>query len=320
VKGLLFVLALAACGSSSSEELHVVARNLPVALTSVWGTSANDVYAVGGNGTVYHYDGAAWTKLPTNETANLWWIFGVPNGPIYVGGDGGLILRKDGDTFTRMQTPNAATVFGIWGTAPDDVWAVGGSPGGASGGFAWRLAGDRWEEVAGFPPQLAATAAMWKVFGRSRTDAWIVGTNGTTLRWDGALTLVDTGIRESLFTVHADRERYVTVGGFGTGLILETTGSTWTSVGPPDAPALIGVCVTDDHGGYAVGQDGAIWKRDGSSWRDTELGAELDETFHSVWVDPAGGVWAAGGQVLTLPLVDGIMVYVGDDPPTTITP
>jgi hypothetical protein len=32
-------------------------------LMSVWGTSSNDVYAVGSNGTILHYDGTAWSQM-----------------------------------------------------------------------------------------------------------------------------------------------------------------------------------------------------------------------------------------------------------------
>jgi hypothetical protein len=67
-------------------------------------------------------------------------------------------------------------------------------------------------------------------------------------------------------------------------------------------------------GSYTVGQDGAVYSRatDGA-WRKEELGFNVDETFHSVWVDPDGGTWMVGGQVQALPLVDGIMLYSGSE-------
>lgn len=298
----------------------MIGEGLPSAILSVWGTSTSDVYAVGGDrgdGTgplVLHFDGTAWSQLATGENGNLWWVFGI-GGAVYMGGEGGMILRYQQGAFTRMSTPSTTTVFGIWGTAADDLWAVGGASGGGDGGFAWRLQGGVWVAAPGFPADIAATGAIWKMSGRSADDAWMVGTNGKVVRWDGAvLTAMTTGTGESLFTVHATADRFVAVGGFGTGTILENEGSGWNDVSPPIAPALIGTYLSGD-AGYAVGQDGAVFERNRGGWSEVDLGVPIEQSFHSVWIDPSGGVWAVGGQVQTLPLIDGIMLYGGDDPP-----
>lgn len=320
----LALLLLAAC-DTPDPEWQIVGRHLPGALLSVWGTSATDVYAVGGDAgdgrgpAVVHFDGTSWTRLPTGQQGNLWWVFGFPNGPIYMGGDGGMILRYQGGSFTRMTTPGNNAVFGIWGAAPNDLWAVGGAIGGASGGFAWRLAGgDTWVVAPGFPGDIAATDVLWKIYGRSASDAWMIGTNGKAVQWDGtSLAEKPIGVGESLFTVHADAQRFVAVGGFGTGKILENDGSGWHDASPSGAPGLIGVCLSE-HGSYAVGQEGAIYTRGGSGWSAVPLGFNLDESLHSVWVDPSGGVWAVGGQVLTLPLVDGVLLHQGTHVPEVL--
>jgi hypothetical protein len=36
-------------------------------LYGVWGSSASDVFAVGWNGTILHYDGSTWTSTGTNS-------------------------------------------------------------------------------------------------------------------------------------------------------------------------------------------------------------------------------------------------------------
>jgi hypothetical protein len=290
---------------------------MPSALLSIWGTSPSNVYAVGGDrGTgpsVIHYDGTAWTKLETGQRGNLWWVHGFADGPVFMGGDGGMVLRYENGAFTKLTTPGTDTVFGLWGETPADMWAVGGAAGGSSGGFGWRLSGDTFAEAPGFPAEITSSAAIWKMFGRSANDAWMVGTNGRTVHWDGStLTPISAGVGESLFTVHADATRYTAVGGFGTGLILENTDGTWKNKSPEGTPGFVGVCLSD-MGSYAVGQDGAIYSRGDTAWRKEELGFNVDETFHSVWVDPDGGTWIVGGRVQTLPLVDGIMVYSGPE-------
>jgi len=314
------VALLAACGGSSEPDWQLVGRHLPSALLSVWGTSASDVYLVGGDAgdgqgpAVQHFDGTAWTRLATGQIGNLWWVYGFAGGPIFLGGDGGMILRYQNGTFTRMTTPGNDTVFGIWGSSPDDLWAVGGASGGANGAFAWRLQGDAWVVAPGMPGDLAASEAIWKIYGRSANDAWMVGTNGKVVRWDGS-TLTESKIAgESLFTAHADSDGFVAVGGFGTGKILENDGTSWRDTSPSGAPSFSGVFLSP-HGDYVVGQEGAVYTRSGAQWTEVDTGFSFDESFHSVWVDPSGGVWAVGGQTQRYPLIDGVVLHQGSHVP-----
>jgi hypothetical protein len=317
----LFLLTVACSGEP---KWNVVHRDLPGALISVWGTSATDVWAVGGDPgdgggpMVLHFDGTQWTRLQTGATADLWWVFGFAGGPIYMGGSGGTILRYQDGTFTPMTTPTSDTVFGIWGSSPSDVWAVGGALGGASGAFAWKVDGDAWVPAEGFPAELAADSVVWKIYGASADDVWLVGTNGLVVHWDGdTFTPDDTGAGESLFTVHHAGGRYVAVGGFGTATVLENDGDGWVSASPAGAPPLIGVFMTED-GGWAVGQFGSVYRRESEGWVEEETKIFADEAFHAVWVDPDGGIWAVGGQVLTTPLTRGIMLHKGDEIPTEV--
>jgi hypothetical protein len=326
--------AALACGSDDppepAESWQVVHDGVPGALLSVWGSSESDVWAVGGDAgdgagpTVLHLEGGSWSRLETGQSGDLWWVHGFAGGPLFIGGSGGTILRYDGSGFTRMATPGTGVVFGVWGSSPDQMWAVGGEAGGASGAFAWRLEGDTWTEAAGFPPELSADEALWKVFGRGANDVWMVGTDGTMLHWDGAgLSRAFAGIAESLFTVHGNSRRFAAVGGFGTGLLLEHPVSApasepWVDASPSGAFSIIGVCLTEE-GGHAVGEFGYVAERKADGWATEQTG--LDAVFgsrnlHSVWVDPVGGVWAAGGQVRVPPLVDGILVHRGAPVPT----
>ncbi len=319
---VLAVLLFAACGEPSAREdnWQLVARDLPSALFSVWGTSARDVYIVGadardGQGpAVHHFDGASWTRLSTGQIGNLWWVYGFAGGPIFMGGDGGMILRYQDGAFTRMTTPGVNTVFGIWGSSPEDMWAVGGADGGANGAFAWRLQGETWVDAPGFPAGLATTDAIWKIHGRGANDAWMVGTNGKVVQWDGRSLTESRIAGESLFTAHADRERFVAVGGFGTGKILENEGAEWRDASPPGAPSFIGVCLSPK-GDFVVGRDGAVFSRGSAGWRAEDTGFPIDQAYHSVWVDPSGGVWAVGGQVLIPPYVDGVVLHRGTQVP-----
>jgi hypothetical protein len=319
--GLCTIMAVAGCGEDpppgepATPEWQLVHEDLESALISVWGTSTDDVWAVGadaGSGPlVLHWDGATWTTLDTGVRADLYWVFGFEDGPVFLGGTNGTILRYEAGAFRQLTTPGSGTVFGIWGVAPDTLWAVGGAEGGSSGGFAWQLDGDEWSAVAGFPEEVTASKAIWKVWGSAPDDVWLVGTAGTALHYDGAtFTDENVGSGESLFTVHYAGGRFAAVGGFATGLLFENSGSGWVPEDASDLPGLVGVALTERGGGYAVGNFGAFSERTNGVWRAAE-GPPTIETLHAIWVDPEGGLWSVGGQVQARPLVRGLLAYRG---------
>jgi hypothetical protein len=304
----LLLLSVFLCACDEPATWQVVYQDLPGALLSVWGTSARDVWSVGAD----VGDGTAWERLDSGHVGTLWWVFGFEGGPIYMGGEGGAILRYEGGTFTPMSTPGTNTVFGIWGASPTDVWAVGGVGTGASDGFAWRLEGDAWVEEPSLPPEVPGEAAIWKVSGRSADDVWLVGSAGVSLHWDGsALTRGDTGVGASLFTVSANADRFAAVGGAGNGIIVEHEDGAWHNMTPEYAPTLSGVVLGAGETGFAVGAYGTVLSRDASGWTEEATSLAVDQNLHAVWLDPEGGVWAAGGQTVSLPLTEGVLIHRG---------
>ena len=309
-----FALLIAACGGGKeAQSWSIVHQGLPGALTSVWGASATDIWAVGGDpkdgsgSTVMHYDGSDWERLSPGTSGNLWWVFGFQDGPVYMGGENGLILRYDDGMFRRMTTPGTAIVYGIWGTSPEDLWAVGGNV--IRGAFARRYDGVSWSKAAGFPSDLALSQSLFKVWGRGKNDVWMVGTGGVVLRYDGSrFERTQSGTDSHLITLHADGERTAAVGGLGRGVIIENDGTGWEDVTPSRSPQVLGVWLAGETG-YAVGVEGAVLRSQGGKWEKVDTGIDMQEALHAVWVDPEGGVWAVGGQVLAPPLVDGVMIY-----------
>ncbi len=330
---LSLLCSLVACGDDTStnqdddEPWQTVYEQLDGALLSVWGTAADDVWAVGadardGDGPlILHFDGDEWERLDSGQEAGtLWWVFGFDGGPVFMGGDGGVVLRYDDGEFELMDTPGTETVFGIWGADADDVWAVGGASE-STGGFAWRYDGESWSEEASLPDEVRADAAVWKVHGSASDQAWLVGSNGVALEWDGdELSETDTGVGSSLFTVHTQGARVAAVGGLVTGIIVErdASGGEWEIVTPEaEPPGLAGVALGENGGGIAVGNYGSVLERDpkNGGWEEIDTGASLNENLHGVWIDPAGGVWAVGGQTLSEPFTDGVLIHRGDPVP-----
>lgn len=298
------------------ESWQVVGQDQPAALLSVWGTSAQDVWAVGGDPgdgqgpLVLHYDGSAWTRLDSGKReADLWWVFGFEGGPVFMSGDGGTILRYEDGEFTPLETPGLSIVFGMWGAAPDDLWAVGGNLGGGSG-FVWRFDGETWAEVEQ-PEEMNGTDTVWKVSGLASDDVWMSATAGKTLHWNGASLDFEAvpGTDASFTSIAGNSERFVAVGGQQDGAIYENAGEGWEPALSGEPELLTGVAVSSD-AAYAVGRYGRVLRRESDGWTGEPQSTE--ESLHAVWIDPDGGVWAVGGNFEISPTSSGVMIHKGD--------
>jgi hypothetical protein len=318
----------AACGGGDDGDVGPesarwtpVFEGLDAALISVGGTSSDDVWTVGadmrdgGGALVLHYDGERWTRKRAGTERDLWWVHAQARDEVFMGGAGGTIVHYDGERFEVMDTPGTATVFGVWGASPDEVWAVGGEPDIAPG-FVWRYDGSAWHDLTEQLPAQAGERALFKVWGRGADDVWFVGMDGLALHWDGtAFEQVDAGTTRRLFTVHGAPQRgapIVAVGGFGTAVIVEHDGTRWHNATPEARlPELFGVHMIDAERGFAVGHEGLVLERSGEAWNVLDTGFEPFEPFHAVWVDPDGGVWCVGGEMLTATPNEGMLLHRG---------
>ncbi len=104
------------------------------------------------------------------------------------------------------------------------------------------------------------------------------------------------------------------MGGAGNGIIVEWEDGEWHDVTTDlTMPSLSGVFLLEGERGFAVGAYGGVYARDASGWHIEETGLRVDRNLHAVWVDPSGGVWAAGGQTFSAPLTDGVLIHRGDE-------
>jgi hypothetical protein len=319
--GAALAAAVLGCGSASTEPLAApflaAVDSADAALLSVSGRATDDVWLVGadaGQGPrVLHWDGAGWAVLDAGVNADLWWVQARPDGTAYISGGRATVLAERGGSLEPMSPPGFArdTIFGVWAADEDDIYAVGSAAG--RNGFVWHFDGRGWAQLP-LPEALPQNQdgdlpGLFKVWGASPEDVWVVGDRGVVLRGNASdgFAVVASGSDERLFTVHGDAGRVMIVGGSGNGLALEAEGGALVPVTPPGASLLQGVHVTGSGAAWAVGLGGNVYTRAAAG---AEWSASLPDTpvqsLHSVWADPEGGVWAAGGNVLSDSLDAGV--------------
>lgn len=321
---MLSLLALLACtdkdaddSTPPAEEWTVLGSDLPGGLLSIYATDTSNVWTVGGDigagPLVLHYDGAAWEKVETGSSGDLWWVWG-DGAALWMVGAASRVLTRHADGSITEQDLGAPTVtlFGIWGSGPSDIWTVGGDINVShDGARLWHYDGSAWTEVA-LPEQAAAKVAMYKVWGTGPSDAWIVGGEGTILHWDGAAwTLSESGMTRTLFTIAGDDAGVYAVGGQVSGSILRFDGAAWSDETPQLASQQNGVSARTGCAPASVGVGGSVFTRVESGWvADSRLpGTYLD--LHGVWVDPDCAIWAVGGAITSFPLSQGVLLYGG---------
>ncbi len=158
-------------------------------LFGVWGVSATDMWAVGGNisgtptGVIYHYDGTAWTNvtLPTSIAGlTLYKVWGTAANDVWVVGDNGTTLHWDGASWTVVPVPSSTIgrLFTVHGSATQR-YAVGGYASGiilqGDGHGGW-MPSPMSTELTGAAPRLNGVYVP-----SGSNDPIAVGANGTVL-------------------------------------------------------------------------------------------------------------------------------------------
>jgi len=264
-------------------------------LLDVWGSGANDIYAVGKQRTIVHYDGGRWKVVHTDKGEPEEAFKGVwSSGPddVWCVGDRGTIMRFDGVSWRpQLATPNT-TFEAIWGRGSDDIYA-----GGSKGLF--HFDGKSWVEER--KNNLTALSG-------NREGMFMVA-SGATVGFKGAQRWVDwthsanAAVHEGFDTIFATDD--VAFMGGHTLMRSNRPWTSWTRVDHPNARAPRDLHGTATNDVFAVGDQGWVGRYDGSKWRDawTNLaGLKKDRASEGalvdVWLADNGDLVAIGGVSL----------------------
>ena len=116
-------------------------------LFKVWGTSSENLYAVGEAGTIWHRVGTTWTleSNPPLAHGTLLTVHGCSANEVYAVG-GRDVLRSDGKKWSRVDLTLLNDVNGVSCAKPGEAVIVG------FGGLKWRLVAGEWVDDFGTKP------------------------------------------------------------------------------------------------------------------------------------------------------------------------
>lgn len=213
---------------------------------------------------VQKWNGTAWTaETIMGSTADLRGV-AVSGTNAYAVGIGETILKRSGTTWTKqtISLPGQSTLRGVW-VSGDTVWAVGG--GDPQEQFVsstypakalYSTGGSQFMQVT-IPVTDKILRAVW---GADPNNVWVVGDEGTVLKWDGSKwTQVPTNFIFSLRGIWGRSASDFYVVGSG-GAVLHWNGTAFTQEDSGTNASLMNVFGV---GGalYATGTSAAILKK-----------------------------------------------------------
>jgi len=96
------------------------------------GFSSQDMYAAGGQGDVWHYNGTKWRRLPFPSNMDLYTVCCAGDGFVYIGAESGSVFKGRGNEWKlisrgKMSLPFRDLVWHqgkVWGTSDYGLWVV----------------------------------------------------------------------------------------------------------------------------------------------------------------------------------------------------
>jgi hypothetical protein len=290
-------------------------------LFGIWGSSRNDIYIVGWDSTILHYDGMKWSMETTTSTVPLQSVHGLPSMMpmqpaqiVFAVGWHGTIIQRNGTGMWTNAAPSSTVtndLFGLRVASMKSALAVGAN-GRLMGwnGRAWKIvhllvpSGFMTGSPSDFIEPLGVLKAVWTDTG---DHFFIVGSGGAAYESSGGVSsfdALDTRVPEQLRGLWGlpGSDPVYSVG--LNGLILRYSQGQWNKVldnGADQLPKefLFGVDGLSDGDITIVGWKGVAIRFQNGMWFEEPTGSTED--LRGVWVDQTTGTAfavGAGGTVL----------------------
>ena len=256
----------------------------------IWGSGPGDVFAVGYDSRIAHYNGTSWAYMYAGASQTLHCVWGSGPRDVYAGGEG-VILHYDGSAWTAVSFASSFICTRIWGSSADNIYAIGSE---GTSGQIYHFDGTSWA-----PEAIPAADYLYDIWGSGPGDIYAVGSVGTVLHYDGAQwTSLSIASNDSgLLAIWGSAPGDIFIGGsLG---ILHYNGNSWSSMaGLPDA-TWYGMWGSGPHDVYAGGggsDDGRLIHYDGKSWSTVSWS---ESPFCRIWGSGNSDIFVVSERAIT---------------------
>jgi hypothetical protein len=267
-------------------EWTAVQSGMTQTVNALYGFADNNIWGVGDNGAVVHYNGAGFSAQPSPSELHLYGVWGSGESDVWAVGEDATVAHFDGLTWSAVTGPSTtANLRAIWGAGPNDFYVAASSYAGI-----WHWNGTTWTK------QSVSGADLRDMHGAASDAIWAVGRNGAIRHWDGtSWKYQSAGGSYHLMSVHAvSKTEAYAVGTEGT--ILHWNGTNWQSQSSPTNRALRAVWARGPMDVYAVGDTAVLLHYDGNSWVDYSDVAIEQHALLALWGDPTTGKGVSAGS------------------------
>ena len=286
-------------------------------LLHIWGTSEANIIAVGDDGAIIRWNGSTWNLEESNTDFTLYRIWGSGPNDIYAVGpgpfyfmDSGHIVHYNGSTWQPEDVGTIPGLYGVWGAGPNDVYACGWEPISEIPYFEdvfLYYDGASWSEID-LPGMFFGCQG---IAGRSAADVYLIGNEGTILRY-GGVDFEDITPEGDYDLVDIAAGSDGAIYAFGDAL-LRFDGNEWEGslLMTGDEPfAIQRIWFAED--GTIFGSNATqIFHFNGYWWSEMDPGLDGSSwaRIAGIWGSSAVNVYAAGYGTRTMSLDDGFVLH-----------
>lgn len=258
-------------------------------LQDIWGSSDDDIWAVGTAGTILHHDGNAWSEVASKTSQTLRAVWGTGPSNVWAVGDNGTSVVYNGTSWLLRSTGTTRGLHAVWADSTTIAFAAGDN-----GTILASAVKGSWSTVS----SSVTSNSLRGIWGSSPTQIRIVGAGGQVIVLDAdGWGVESTGTTQYLYGISGSSASSIwAVGASGT--ILRLDGSSWSAATSGTSKTLYDVWCHSAEKAWAVGADGTILRYDGNAWVVEPSGATAG--LRGVWASDSGQVWAVGGSGLIL--------------------
>jgi hypothetical protein len=287
------------------------------------GTSDSDIFAVGHDGSIYHYDGITWSKtFDTGEQLHR--VQSVAPNLAYTVGHDGEVFEFDGITWTNLPAPTGEDLNDVWAISSSEVWVVGKK----EALYLWN--GASWQDMSGGGQanvdnnqELRGAWGDAIFFYALEKDGDLYRYSRTAGPWSkiGACNAAfDMDVRD----IWGDGAGNVYIAGKDKGANPDEAAVFLYNEGSNSCSKVFGTTTENNLEGisgngstvYAVGKSGLVLDNSSGAWSESTQGPN---DLKDVWVSSSGTAYYAGknGFVTTCNLITTTLDHFNVIPATT---